>query len=92
MGIAYFSMSFLDSVKSFDYLMTAKEAMLTAIKYSPKHQLAYFNLGIISLHAGDAQQAAEWFKKCVAIDPNSETGKRAQQILSQHQFTNRPSS
>jgi len=92
MGIAYFGMSFLDSVKSFDYLMTAKEAMETALKYSPKHQLAHFNLGIINLHAGDAQAAGEWFKKCIAIDPNSETGKRAQQILSQHQFTNRPSS
>ncbi len=91
MAISYFNMSFSDSTRGEEYLRIAQDEMITAIRYSPKHQLAHFNLGIISFHTGENEQAIEWFKKCIAIDPGSETAKRAQQFLDQHQKSNRSS-
>lgn len=88
MGVAYFEMSFLDSLKAGEYIRRAAREMETALTYVPKHQLACFNLGIINFHTGDNERALGWFKKCVSIDPNSETGKRAQQFFTQHQLTN----
>jgi ribosomal protein L40E len=87
MGVAYFEMSFLDSLKAGEYISTAAREMEKALDVAPNHQLACFNLGIISFHTGDNERALGWFKRCVAIDPNSETGKRAQQFFTQHQFT-----
>jgi tetratricopeptide (TPR) repeat protein len=55
-----------------------------AIKMNPKHQKAYFNLGIVYLNAGEVDKSNEALKKCVSIDPNSGVGKQAQQILQQH--------
>lgn len=54
------------------------------IKMNPKHQKAYFNLGIVYLNAGEVDKSNEALKKCVSIDPNSDVGKQAQQILQQH--------
>ena len=58
--------------------------METALKYDPKHLQAHFNLGIVNLGAGRVKEANEWFKKTVALSPNSEIGKQAKQILEQH--------
>lgn len=58
--------------------------MKKALKNSPGHLLAHFNLGIVSLRAGDLPGANEWFKKTVALSPESEIGKRAQELLKQH--------
>jgi lipoprotein NlpI len=62
--------------------------MQKAISYAPKHQLAYFNLGIVTLQGGDMQGSQEWFAKCIAIDSTTESARRAQQLMQQHSFTN----
>ena len=88
LGISYFELSFTDSTRSAEYLQSAKTELEKALSYAPRHQLANFNLGIVSFHTGDIEKALDYFKKCIEIDPNSETGRRAQQFLSQHSSTN----
>jgi cytochrome c-type biogenesis protein CcmH/NrfG/DNA-directed RNA polymerase subunit RPC12/RpoP len=63
---------------------TAIKEMQTALTYNPKHQMALFNLGIVTLNQGNLAESNEWFKKAVGVDPNSQVGQRAQQILTQH--------
>lgn len=55
-----------------------------ALKIDPKHQIGFFNLGIIYLNAGDLKKAGEAFKECVKINPNSDIGKKAKQALDEH--------
>jgi Flp pilus assembly protein TadD len=62
----------------------AKNEMKTALHYVPNHVYAHFNLGIVCLSEGNIQESNTWFKKTVALDPASEVGKRAQQLLTQH--------
>ncbi|HZY09792.1 MAG TPA: zinc ribbon domain-containing protein [Bacteroidota bacterium] len=89
LGITYFELSMMDTTKTEEYLIAAKKEMEQALGYIPRHQLAHFNLGIVNLHQGDMAKANEWFTKCVAINPNSEPGKKAKQLLDQHSF-NKP--
>lgn len=56
----------------------------SAIKLQPNHQIANYNLGIINLSIGNIQEADEWFKKAMDINPNSETGKQAKELLESH--------
>jgi len=63
---------------------TAIKEMQTALSYDPKHQMALFNLGIVTLNQGNLQQSNEWFRKAAGVNPNTQVGQRAQQILSQH--------
>lgn len=63
---------------------TALTEMHTALKYDPKHQMATFNIGIVNLNQGNLKESNEWFKKTVALDPNTQVAQRAQQILTQH--------
>jgi tetratricopeptide (TPR) repeat protein len=62
----------------------AENEMKTALHYVPNHLLAHFNLGIVYLSEGNIQESNIWFKRTVALDPSSEVGKRAQQLLTQH--------
>jgi tetratricopeptide (TPR) repeat protein len=62
----------------------AKNEMKTALHYVPNHLFAHYNLGIVCLSEGNIQESNTWFKKTVALDPASEVGKRAQQLLTQH--------
>jgi tetratricopeptide (TPR) repeat protein len=62
----------------------AKNQMKTALRAAPNHLNAHFNLGIVSLSEGSIEESNTWFKKTVALDPASEVGKRAQQLLIQH--------
>jgi Tfp pilus assembly protein PilF len=62
----------------------AVKEMKRALKDNPRHLQAHFNLGIITLSMGDVNESNLWFKKTVELDPQSEIGKRAQQLLSQH--------
>lgn len=75
MAICYYNLN--------DYDKAIKE-METAIKYQPKHQIAYLNLGIVNLTAKNLAASKEWFQKTVELDPNSEAGKRAQELLHSH--------
>ncbi len=63
---------------------TAINEMETALKYQPKHQIAHLNLGIVNLAARNLEASKEWFKKAAELDPNSEAGKRAQELLTSH--------
>jgi len=58
--------------------------MENALKYQPKHQIAHLNLGIVNLAAQNLDVSKEWFRKTADLDPNSEAGKRAQELLSSH--------
>ncbi|MEK6755064.1 MAG: tetratricopeptide repeat protein [Bacteroidota bacterium] len=62
----------------------ARRQMETALKYDPKHLQAHFNLGIVNLGAGRLKEANDWFKKTIALAPDSEVGQRARQFLEQH--------
>lgn len=75
MGICYFE---LQNFSAADSLMKL------AIKINPAHQTGYFNLGIVNLSQGRIDVAMEWMQKAVAIDSNSEVGKRAKHILETH--------
>jgi len=90
LGISYFELGLSDSTNTAGYLQEARQTMEKALTYAPRHQLAHFNLGIVCLHTGDVVKANEWFRKCAEIDPNSETGKKAQMLISKHTF-NQPS-
>ena len=75
LGISYFETS---------NLVEAQKEMETALKYDAKHVAGHFNLGIVNLRAGRVKEANEWFKKTIALAPNSEMGQQAKQILEQH--------
>jgi len=75
LGICYFNLN--------DYQSAIKN-MEEALKYQPDHQLAHLNLGIVNLSAGDLTKSREWLSKAVEIDPNSDAGKRAQELLQSH--------
>jgi len=75
MGICYYNLN--------DYNSAITE-MEKAIKYQPKHQIAFLNLGIVNLTAKNLAASKEWFQKTVELDPNSEAGKRAQELLHSH--------
>ena len=62
----------------------AEGQMKMALHYVPNHLFAHFNLGIVYLSEGNLEEANKWFKQTVALDPASEVGKRAQQLLTQH--------
>jgi tetratricopeptide (TPR) repeat protein len=75
MGICFFETSNLEE---------ARKQMEMALKYDSKHVAANFNLGIVSLRSGKVKEANEWFKKTIALAPNSDMGQQAKQILEQH--------
>lgn len=76
LGICYFELG--DNA-------SAKAEMEKAIKQSPKHQKAHFNLGIINLKEGSVEKANEYFKKCYELDASTPTGMEAKRIMEQHQ-------
>lgn len=75
MGICY---------KELGNFTEAEGEMKMALHYVPNHLNAHFNLGIVYLSEGNIEEANKWFKETVALNPNSEVGKRAQQLLTQH--------
>ncbi len=79
MGVCYYNLQ--------DYNTAIKEMEL-AVKYDPKHQIGYLNLGIVNLTAGNMEKSQEWLKKAVELDPNSEYGKKAEELLKSHSSTN----
>jgi cytochrome c-type biogenesis protein CcmH/NrfG len=75
MGVCYFNL------KDFS---NAIQEMETALKYVPNHQIAHLNLGVVNLSAGNLEKSKEWLKKTYDLDPTSEVGIKAQQLLSNH--------
>jgi hypothetical protein len=87
LGICYDQLGMVDSVRADQYYLQAIKEMETALKVTPNHQPAAFNLGIVNLHRGQLEESNAWLKKAVALNKSSELGMRAQQILQQHSFT-----
>lgn len=75
MAVCYFNLKDYESAISF---------MKEALKYEPKHQIAHLNIGVVNLNMGNIKESKEWFQKAVDINPNSEAGKKAQQLLISH--------
>lgn len=75
MGVCYYDLGNYDD---------AVRQMKEALKYKSDHQIAHLNLGVISIAAGKHDDAVEWWKKTVAINPNSEIAKRAQELINSH--------
>ncbi len=75
MGVCYFNLR--------DYPNAIKE-METALTYVPNHQIAHLNLGVVNLSAGNIEKSKEWLKKAYDLNPTSEVGKRAEQLLNNH--------
>ena len=84
LGVSYFELALQDSLRRGEYFASAKKEIEGALKFAPKHQLAYYNLGMVNLHTGDIEKATEWFKKCYAIDSTTEAGQRAHQLVKNH--------
>ena len=75
MGVCYFNLK--------DFANAIKE-METALNYAPNHQIAHLNLGVVNLSAGNLEKSKEWLKKAYDLNPTSEVGIKAQQLLSNH--------
>ncbi len=60
--------------------------MEKALTYSPNHQLALYNLGIIHLTLGNLEKAREYFNRCIDVNPSAEISQKAKRILEQHKF------
>lgn len=86
LGIVYFELARIDSANARQLLVKAMNEMQTVAKAHPGHQAAAFNLGIVSLHAGNTDESNRWFRKTIDINPESDLGTRAQRLLEQHSF------
>jgi len=75
MGVCYFDLHRYDE---------AIPPMEKALKINPKHQIAEMNLGIVNLAKGNIEKSKEWLQKAVDLDPNSEIGRKAKQLLTSH--------
>ena len=85
MGICYFQEAQADSLNRETLLHEAAAAMQEAFTTAPRpHQPSAFNLGVVYLHLSDMDSSTIWFRKAVEINPESELGKRAQNMITQH--------
>ncbi|MFI5252280.1 MAG: zinc-ribbon domain-containing protein [Bacteroidota bacterium] len=91
LGVTYYQMATDDTTRRFEDLELAQNKFMDALKINKKHQLAHFNLGVVNLMRGDLMTANEWFKKTVALDSTTETGKRALMLIQQHTMKNNSS-
>ena len=55
------------------------------LKTHPDYEDALYNLGAIYGNLGNKERAMEYWKRLVAMDPQSENGKKARQMMSQLQ-------
>ncbi len=86
LGIVYFELARVDTLATRENMALAVREMETVAKAHPDHQPALFNLGIVNLNAGNTKESTAWFRKAIEVNPNSELGKRASQLLEQHVF------
>ena len=84
LGIMFFELARVDSVNAGVHMGEAIREMEAVTRSHPKHQPAAFNLGIVNLNAGNSNEAQEWFRKTVEINPSSDLGSRAKKLLEQH--------
>ena len=72
MGVCYFEL------KKYEKSI---ETVKDALKVNPKHQIANFNLGIVNFANNNVAEAKKWWEIAVDIDPNSNIGKKAEELL-----------
>jgi len=72
MGVCYFEL------KQYDQ---AIKVIKSALVINPKHQIANFNLGIVNLANNNSAEAKLWWQKARDIDPNTNIGKKAEELL-----------
>ena len=84
MGVCLYNLGLTDSVHAFDDYSAAVREMRRAFEQVPSHQPAAFNLGIVFLQMGEMDSSNAWFKRAAAINAQTDLGKRAQQIVTQH--------
>jgi Tfp pilus assembly protein PilF len=58
--------------------------MKKAIQYNPEHQLAYINLGIVYMSSGSLDEAKKNWQKAVDLNPGSDNGLKAKELLESH--------
>jgi len=75
MGVCYFNLK--------DFPSAIKE-METALTHVPNHQIAHLNLGVVNLSSGNIEKSKEWLKKAYDLNPTSEVGIKAEQLLNNH--------
>jgi len=85
-GVSYYELAQVDTLKQAEDLQLAENDFKQALQTDPKHQLALYNMGIVSLMQGNMEGGADWFGKAAAIDPTTEVGKKASMLLQQHSF------
>ena len=85
LGICYFQMAQADSINREMLLHQAVTAMEEAFNSAPRpHQPSAFNLGVVYLHLNELEESNKWFRKAVEINRESDLGKRAQNMITQH--------
>lgn len=75
MGVCYYNLGNYPS---------AIAEMEKALEYKSDHQIGHLNLGIVNLAAGNEEVSKNWLKKAVALNPLSDVGKRAKELLESH--------
>jgi len=75
MGVCYYQLGDFDS---------AIKTMEKGVSINPKHQIGNFNLGIVNSAKGNNLKSQEYFGKAVKIDPNSDIGIKAKNLLDNH--------
>lgn len=86
LGICYFEIGRMDSMHARMLFRNAVQEMELVISKTPAHQPAAFNLGIVHLFSGNAEESTRWFQKAAAINPESDLGRRASKLIDQHPF------
>jgi LSD1 subclass zinc finger protein len=86
LGICYFELGQQDPARQGEDFQKAIEEMETALKKSPKHQPAMFNLGVVNLQMGNLEASRQWFNRAVEVDSTSSLGQRAKQMVQEHTF------
>lgn len=86
LGICYYQLGVADKANSGRYYGLAIGEMQQAHTDKPSHQPAVFHLGVVSLQLGNLKEANQWFQLAATMNPSSELGKRAEQMLKEHQF------
>jgi tetratricopeptide (TPR) repeat protein len=84
MGVSYYQLALKDTEHQRPFFPKAILEIEEALKYSPRHQLGHFNLGIIYLQNGDIEMAQDYLQKCISLNPESPVAQKAKNILDQH--------
>jgi tetratricopeptide (TPR) repeat protein len=87
LGICYFELGREDTIHGGTFFAAAIREMGIAHEKHPDHQHAAFNLGIVNLSIGNLEESSKWFRRAVETDESSNLGKRAKDLLEQHQMT-----